>query len=130
MTILVGYRPNEYGEVALLAGIEHAKLRGEDLMVVNASRTDDADDADRLSAEAKAEMEKRLEDLGVTARVHRTHGEDVSAEILRIALDEAASLLIIGIRQRSAVGKLVLGSTAHRLIMDAQCPVLTVKPGH
>ncbi len=130
MTIVVGYRPNEYGEVALLAGIEQAKLRGEDLMVVNASRTDDADDADRLSAEAKEEMEKRLEGLGVAARVHRTHGEDVSAEILRIALDEAASLLVIGIRQRSAVGKLVLGSTAHRLIMDAQCPVLTVKPDH
>ena len=130
MTILVGYRPNEYGEVALLAGVEHAKLRGEDLMVVNASRTYDADDADRLSPEARDELQKRLADMGVSARVHRTHGDDVSAEILRIALDEAASLLVIGIRHRSAVGKLVLGSTAHRLIMDAQCPVLTVKPGH
>lgn len=130
MTIVVGYRPNEYGEIALQAGVEHAKLRGEDLMVVNASRTDDADDADRLSPEARDELQKRLEDMGVSARVHRTHGDDVSAEILRIALDEAASLLVIGIRHRSAVGKLVLGSTAHRLIMDAQCPVLTVKPGH
>ena len=130
MTIVVGYRPNEFGEVALLAGIEQAKLRGEDLMVVNASRTDDVDDPDHLSQEARDEIQKRLDDAGVAARVHRTNGDDLSAETLRIALDEAASLLVIGIRHRSAVGKLVLGSTAHRLIMDAQCPVMTVKPGH
>ena len=128
MTVVVGYRPGKYGEAALAAGIEEAKRRAENLIVVNASRTDDADDDDRLSTEDKDALQERLNSSGIDAQVHRTTGDDVSAEILRIASDEMASVLVIGIRHRSPVGKLVLGSTAHRLMMDASCPVLAVKP--
>jgi nucleotide-binding universal stress UspA family protein len=38
-----------------------------------------------------------------------------------------AELCVIGIRRRSAVGKMVLGSNAHRILMDSPCPVLTVR---
>ena len=40
----------------------------------------------------------------------------------------AAELCVIGIRRRTAVGKMLLGSNANRIIMDAPCPVLTVRP--
>jgi nucleotide-binding universal stress UspA family protein len=36
-------------------------------------------------------------------------------------------LPVIGIRRRSAVGKMVLGSNAQRILMDSSCPVLTVR---
>jgi hypothetical protein len=36
-------------------------------------------------------------------------------------------LPVIGIRRRSAVGKMVLGSNPHRILMDSPCPVLTVR---
>jgi nucleotide-binding universal stress UspA family protein len=38
-----------------------------------------------------------------------------------------AELCVIGIRRRSAVDKMVLGSNAHRILMYSACPVLTVR---
>lgn len=35
---------------------------------------------------------------------------------------------LLGIRHRTAVGKLIMGSVAQRVIIDARCPVVAVKP--
>ena len=45
-----------------------------------------------------------------------------------VAEEVDASCLVIGLRRRSPVGKLILGSSAQRILLDATCPVLTVKP--
>jgi nucleotide-binding universal stress UspA family protein len=49
--------------------------------------------------------------------------------VVDIADEVGAELIVIGMRRRSAVGKLLLGSTAQRILLDARCPVLAVKPG-
>ena len=36
-------------------------------------------------------------------------------------------LIVIGLRHRTAVGKLLMGSVAQRILLDARCPVLAVK---
>ncbi|MFC6706130.1 universal stress protein [Flexivirga alba] len=54
--------------------------------------------------------------------------EDATDELLRIADEESADLLVIGLRRRSPVGKLILGANAQRILLDAACPVLAVKP--
>ena len=50
-------------------------------------------------------------------------------EVLDVAESERASLIVIGLRRRSPVGKLLLGSVAQTILLQANCPVLAVKAG-
>ncbi|MBW2582853.1 MAG: universal stress protein, partial [Deltaproteobacteria bacterium] len=43
------------------------------------------------------------------------------------AKDNNIDEIIIGVRRRSKVGKMVFGSTAQYVILEAPCPVLAVK---
>lgn len=53
--------------------------------------------------------------------------QDEADAILDLAVARNASLLVVGIRRRSPVGKFLLGSSAQRLILEAEIPVLTTK---
>ena len=53
---------------------------------------------------------------------------DVADELLRVAAEEKVRLIVLGMRRRTPVGKLLMGSVAQRVILGAVCPVLTVKP--
>lgn len=46
--------------------------------------------------------------------------------ILRVARDEAADVIVIGVRHRSRVGKLLLGSTPQEVLLNSPCPVFAV----
>jgi nucleotide-binding universal stress UspA family protein len=48
--------------------------------------------------------------------------------VVQVAQRRDARLVVLGLRARTAVGKLVFGSTAQRILLDATCPVLAVKP--
>lgn len=56
--------------------------------------------------------------------------QDEADAILDLAVARNASLLVVGIRRRSPVGKFLLGSSAQRLILEAEIPVLTTKESH
>ena len=60
----------------------------------------------------------------VSTRVERGRA---SAEIVRVAQEEQANLLVIGTHGYSGVAHVLLGSTAERVIRKAPCPVLTVR---
>jgi nucleotide-binding universal stress UspA family protein len=53
---------------------------------------------------------------------------DVAEEMLRVARDTSAQVLVIGLRHRTPVGKMIMGSVAQHVLLDAPCPVLAVKP--
>ena len=57
----------------------------------------------------------------------RAGGAGVAEQIVDIVRDTDASLLVIGIRHRTTIGKLIMGSTAQTLLLDCPCPVLAVK---
>jgi nucleotide-binding universal stress UspA family protein len=128
MTVLVGYVPNAFGEAALTAAVGEARRRGERLLVVNMSRDDVLVDARRAGEEQLARVGRDLAELGARFEVRQIErGSDAAEVILGLATEEAASVVVIGIRHRSPVGKLLLGSVAQRILLDAPCPVLAVK---
>lgn len=122
-TVVIGYVPKPEGDAALLAGIEEARRRGAPVVVVHALLDDDPEPG--YVAEVRAALaESGLEhELRVLER-----GHDASDELVDVAEELDAELIVIGLRRRSPVGKLILGSNAQRVLLDAPCPVLTVKP--
>jgi nucleotide-binding universal stress UspA family protein len=130
VTVLVGYVPNAIGESALTAGVAESRRRGERLLVVNMSRDDVLVDARRAGQEQLERVGRDLAELGTPFEVRQIEeGNDAAEALLKVAEEEKASVLVIGIRHRSPVGKLLLGSIAQRVLLDAPCPVLAVKAG-
>ena len=129
MTIVVGYVPKPEGRAALRAALEEAALRGESLHVVNTTRGDAVVDPRFASDADLAEVRRQLEESGVDFEVqHGISGHDGAEDVTAAAQRLSASLVVIGLRRRTATGKLIFGSTAQRILLDATCPVLAVKP--
>jgi nucleotide-binding universal stress UspA family protein len=128
MTILVAYVPRPEGDAALDKGLEIAKRRNERLVVVNASPGGPKEDASMADVQDVERVEKILRDTGLNAEFKQfVRGKDAVEEIEAMVKTLPASLLIIGLRKRSAVGKLILGSVAQELLLTVSCPVLAVK---
>jgi len=130
-TVVVGYVPKPEGEAALTSAIAEARLRGAKLLIVNSHRGGaEHDRATAESAEAElAAVGSRLKDSGVEHEVRQlVRGFEPAEDLISIAEANDAELIVIGLRRRSPVGKLILGSNAQRILLDAHCPVLAVKP--
>ncbi len=125
---MVGYIPDEYGEAALAEGIEEARRRRTGLVVVNTTKGDALIDHRYVGEAGLAELRSRLASLDLEHEVRQSMGADVAEEMLRVVNDTRAQVLVIGIRHRTAVGKMIMGSVAQHLLLDAPCPVLAVKP--
>ena len=128
MTIVVGFVPTPEGDAALAAAISEARLREEPLHVVNTSRGDALVDNRFASEEALAAVRTRLDESGVVYEIdQQVSRQDASDELVDTADRVKASLIVIGLRRRSPTGKLITGSQAQRILLDANCPVLAVK---
>jgi len=129
MNVVVGYVPTPVGEAALSHALEEARRRDTRLVLVNTSRGDALVDerfADQTQLEA---LRTRLAASGVAHDVVQSvRGREAHEEILSVVRERGADLVVIGLRRRSAVGKLLMGSTAQRVLLEAPCPVLAVKP--
>ncbi|CAM5779865.1 universal stress protein [Cellulomonas persica] len=128
MGIVVGYLATPEGRAALDAAVQEAGIRGRDVVVVVSVR---ADEPAEQRAAIESELEQVAQDLtarGVAHEVRLLSGGDTADDLLATAEEVAAELVVIGLRQRSPVGKLILGANAQRVLFDAPCPVLTVKP--
>lgn len=136
MTIVVGYRTDEFGAVALEHAIARAKASGSSLVVVNVAKR--GVDSQELEIQKGFIRGHDLEQLryrlveelgGANMAIRQPVGTDTAAEILSVVEAEGADLLVIGLRPRSPVGKFLMGSTAQTLLIDSPAPVLAVKPG-
>jgi nucleotide-binding universal stress UspA family protein len=131
MTVLVGLVPGPEGAAAVAAGIQEARLRGSRLVVVNANRADRPIDPKVVSDADVAALWQQLKDSGLSVEVTQPLGHgNVSETLVRAAEEVQASLIVIGIRRRTPVGKFLLGSNASEILLAADCPVLAVKANH
>lgn len=128
MSILVGYIPTPEGKAALERAIAEARLREERLIVINSSRGDAFVDQKYVHPEQAAQLNEQLAACGVEHElIQPVRGNDAAQEVLDAAEQYHAELVVIGLRKRTAVGKLILGSTAQRILLQANCAVLAVK---
>ncbi|MGI8536809.1 MAG: universal stress protein [Mycobacteriales bacterium] len=129
-TIVVGYVPKAEGRAALVRAAEEARLRGARLVVVNSHRGGrDFDREDAVETEQQLqEVRDQLKEIGVEHEIRQlVRGMDPADDLIKVATDLAADFIVIGLRRRSPVGKLILGSNAQRVLLDSPCPVLAVK---
>jgi nucleotide-binding universal stress UspA family protein len=129
MTVLIGYVPTPVGEAALTAGLAEAAARGEDAVILNSPRRGSTVDANLVGPEDETRILAEAAGRGVTARIdHAEHGADIVDTFTRALEHTGARVVVIGLRRRSPVGKLVMGSDAQRLLLELDVPVLAVKP--
>ncbi len=129
-TIVVGYVPKPEGKAALRQGVEEAKLRNSRLVVVNSNRGGrEMSDEDSVQSQAELdEINQHLADTGVEFEVRQfVRGMEPAEDLIDIARETGAELIVIGLRRRTPLGKLILGSNAQQVLLDASCPVLAVK---
>lgn len=128
MTILVAYAPRPEGQAALDQGIEIAKQRKELLMVVNASPGGEKDDPAMADVVDYERVEKLLAASGIPYELKQfVRGNSAADEIVTLTETLPVSLVVIGLRKRSPVGKLIMGSVAQDILLNVPCPVLAVK---
>lgn len=128
--IVVGYVPKPEGEAALRLAAVEAELRGASLVVVNSHRVGrDLDETEAVRIDSQLEaVRSQLSAAGIEHEIRQlVRGKDPAEDLVKVAAEVSAEIIIIGLRRRSPVGKLILGSNAQRVLLDAPCPVLAVK---
>ncbi len=128
MSVVVAYTPDAYGEAALSHGAAEATHRRTGLVVVNATKGDAFIDTRYADAEEMEVMLAGLAETGIDVAVRRDATADLAHLVIEVAVEANALLVVVGIRRRSPIGKAVMGSVAQRIVLDAPCPVLAVKP--
>lgn len=128
MSVVVAYSADEFGAAALEAGAAEAVRRGTRLVVVNGTRGDALVDTRYAQDAEVSAIRGRLDEAGVDVEVRREVVPDIAQRVLQVAQETDAELVVVGIRHRSPVGKALMGSVSQRVLLDAACPVLAVKP--
>ena len=130
MKILVGYKGGNVGRELLKIALSHAKAFDGELLIVTSMVGGEKAESEKVQ---KAEddlkkVEKHFEENGVSCKTHLlVRGLDVGEDIVNFANEKKVDEIIIGVKSRSKVGKLIFGSTAQAVILQAECPVLAVK---
>ena len=131
MKIVVGYDGSKVAKDALKLAPKRALALGAKIEVVQTMAQSHQlryEEISKAESNLGKEMRKLLNGDCPTYDTHlvtsrlRT-GEELVEYAKRNKFDE----IIIGVRRRSKVGKLMFGSTAQHVILNAPCPVLSVK---
>ncbi len=130
MNILVGYDDSKVAQDALELAKKHAEKLGARIHVVTSMAggpevpREAFEKAERRLDEAKTRVRKN--DIACEAHLS-VRGLQPGEDLVQYAEENQIDQIVIGVRQRSKVGKLLFGSTAQYVILEAPCPVVSVK---
>lgn len=113
----------------LLPYLERVLGPDDELYVLNSLPGGDDTSADDIGTgeEAIEVLDTGLADTGAQVSAHQlVRGNEPIEDLLEVAEDWDADEYAIGIRKRSPVGKMVFGSTAQNLLMEADRTVRCV----
>ena len=130
MKFLVCYDGSNAAENALKLAQNHANVFNADIHIVTS-----LEQGHDLSKEDIGKAEGELEYLRTPFNIDNIHCETYVSvsyltpgeDLVQFAKDNNIDEVFIGVRKRSAVGKLVFGFTARYVILNAPCPVVAVK---
>ena len=130
MKIMVCYDGGDAAKEAMKVAKEHAKAFDGSVEVVTALEKGLEDEVAKIQA-AETELEYAqsfFEDAGISCNKHLLiHGLTAGEDLAHFARDNKVDQVFIGVKKRSKVGKLVFGSTAQFVILETDCPVVSVK---
>jgi nucleotide-binding universal stress UspA family protein len=128
MTIAVAYRSDEFGRAALDWAAAEARAKNESLLIINVHRVEPRLDTGHAKGRHLQDLTEALRVDEVPFEIRQVEGDDVAGTVLFEAEQASASLVVIGVRPRSPVGKILMGSVAQQILLDSGVPVVAVKP--
>ena len=127
-TVVVGFVDSAVGRAAVDAAVRECQQRSARLVVVS-SVTGGPGNELYEQRDAIARLMEEVAQAGMEMDVREyARGNDPATDLLEVAEEVNADLIVIGLRRRSPVGKLLLGSNAQKILLEASIPVLAVKP--
>jgi nucleotide-binding universal stress UspA family protein len=130
MKILVGYDGSNVSKEAIGLAEKHATAFEAEIILVNTMvggpevpRKDFEAAENSLDYEKNILLDKKLSCKSFLSVRGLQAGED----LVLLAEEHKVDEIIIGVRRRSKVGKLLFGSTAQYVILNAPCPVVSVR---
>ena len=130
MNLVLAYDGSDSSKTALALTKKLAKeMKAKVNVVVSriGGRASDTKAIDKAEMQLKF-VEEALAEAGITCEQHLLiRGLQPGEDIVDFAEEVQADFIIVGIFKTSRVGKIITGSTAQHVILNATCPVITVK---
>ncbi len=130
MKILVGYDGSNVSKEAIAVGVKHANVfKAEILLVHSMVGGPEVPRKQFEDAENELDYEKNnLLDQQIPCKsILSVRGLEAGEDLVQLADEHKVDEIVIGVRRRSKVGKLLFGSTAQYVVLNASCPVVSVK---
>jgi nucleotide-binding universal stress UspA family protein len=146
--IIVGYDFTPSGERAAAVGVEEARRRNARLTLVHSldllppamvlsepgvgimvpgTLPSGMESEESVRATVRGRLEQALERLGVEGDVELTSGPPAHA-LAEVAANRGADLVVVGTSNRTGIDRLLLGSVSTKVVREAPCSVLVVRP--
>ena len=130
MKILVGYDGSNVAKEAIAIAEKRADAFKAEIILVHSMvggpevpRKEFEEAEKNLDYEKSVLLEKKIPCKSILS----VRGLEAGEDLVQLVDEHKADEIIIGVRRRSKVGKLVFGSTAQYVVLNASCPVVTVR---